>query len=297
MHTKIKSECLLLIIVMVGVRPSSAQVSTSEQVDSFIQLIATLKAHHGCSRQVTSQQMNIITQDSERIAAWIASRKAETVSATLPEIISNLSAGDEEDQICATHVLLDVALRSDSAMLLRGHLNAIGAVLNNSPDERLQRSTGTILTMLRPGPPPEVVPSLLEFLKRADRDPHIQAAAVGPLALAGPQNNTVIDGIGEFWARPLDAQSKESVLNGLANARAKEPRLVAIVISALQDPDRDVSLTAIRAIGRMGSEVIRQAIPELRKLASSGQTDESTDPKMLQIGQTARQVLATIENP
>ncbi len=297
MHIKITTaRGLLVAAVILGPQSFTAQAYLPTQSNSLDALVETLKAHQGCSRQVTPDQMKLIALDSKQLADWIGSKSADTISAALPRIVSTLSNGGEEDRICAAQVLLDVALRADSATLLGQHLNAIGAVLNSASDERLQRSTGIMLTMLHPKPPPEAVPPLLVFLGRTDRDLRMQAAAVGSLAGIAPTDSAVILAIQEFWSRPLDAESKQAVLNGLGNSHAKDQRLVGIVISSLHDPDPSIRLTAVQALRRMGPDAIRQAAPELRKISSSTPTtEEDTETHAVEIRRAAAQALEEIE--
>jgi hypothetical protein len=304
MDLRIARIAILLLVggVALALQPLVAQVlgQPAQKASPLDELVATLKAHGGCSREVTPQQMTVIAQDGKKIADWIASGTPDRISAALPKIVTDFSGREGDDQVCAGHVLLDVALRRDSAILLQNYLGRIGNVLNSSPDERLQRSAGLILTMLQPEPPKESVAPLLSFLRRFDRDPRMQAAAVAPLARAAPQDSSVIAAIQEFWSRPLDLQSKEAVLNGLGNSRAREQRLVSIVIGALEDPNLDVRLTAVQAVRRMGSHAVRQAEPELRKLASATEEpagDASAQSRELQIRRLAKQALETIGHP
>ena len=249
--------------------PSQNLVAQNDIQTPLPELVSRLKADKGCAPEVTAEQMKKVAEDMKAVATWVNATESTQLAAVLNANVAGLSATDTETEICSAHVLLDVALRQDSAALLRPRVQDIGAILNNSPNPRLQRSMGIILTVLRPQPPPEVIPPLLQFLNRQDRDVTLQAAAVAPLVRIAGLDSAVAAAVMQFWSRPLDRQSRQAVINGLGNPNVQEPRLVTLVVNAIGDQDPYVRFSAIQATQRIGNVALRQAEPALRTLAAS----------------------------
>jgi len=122
--------------------------------------------------------------------------------------------------------------------------------------------------MLQP-PPPEVLPIFLTFLKRTDNDAQAQGSGViFQLVQIAPENPEVIAAVREFLSRPLDNKSRIDALNALGNPSVKDAQVIAMVTSSLDDSDPGVRSTAIQALGRMGSQALRQAESALEQLAA-----------------------------
>jgi hypothetical protein len=275
---------------------SAARIVQSTPPQNSESLLSTFKTDQGCAKAVSPEQMKVVARDGKRIADWIANAPAPVISAILPRMVSMFSGAEEEDQRCAGHVLADVAFRSDSATLLRGHVSSIGAVLNTSQDARIERGAGFILTTLRPEPPREVAAPLLEFIKSPNRDTRLQASAIEPLARLASELPPIVDAIEAFWAKRLDASTKEITLNALGNSRTKNQQLMSIVITAFNDESPSVRSIAVQVIRRMGNDAIRLAVPELRKLIENPDLcGESAAGAAEQVCRSARELVNSVQ--
>jgi hypothetical protein len=179
-------------------------------------------------------------------------------------------------KLYAVSALFAVSQRPDSAKLLSPHIKAIAALFGQE-DPRPQSTPPIILLNLKPHPPPEVAPSVLAFVKRTDRDLKAQSSAVSELLKNQPQSPEVITAAEDFLSRPLDEETREGVLNGIANSGATDARLVQVLIAGLDSPDEGVRLTAAQAFWRMPKEAVVQARPALLKVAA--RSDESPEVK------------------
>jgi HEAT repeat protein len=73
----------------------------------------------------------------------------------------------------------------------------------------------------------------------------------------------------------------------MGNPGVKDPHLISLVISSLDDADQGVRLTAIQALTRIGRNALLQARPRLQELA--GDPAQPAD-----IRAAAREALRTI---
>ncbi len=205
-------------------------------------------------------------EDVLRVVDQIAGAHPEDISNALPAIFTALAHPDDNVKIDAAFALTAIGRRPDSAKLLRNYIGAISDLFNLS-DPRLQATPTLIFPGLRPAPPPEVLPLLVTFLKRTDRDPKTQAAAIFALVRIAPEKPEVAAAIQEFLSRPLDSSSRIDVLNALGNPRMRDVGIIRMVINSIDDPDQGVRFTAIQALTRMGQHALLQAEPALRQVA------------------------------
>ena len=152
----------------------------------------------------------------------------------LPFVVQALTYPSETVRSYGSAALFAIALRADStALLYNDETNSI-SVLLNSPDARLQNTGVVIIGMLKPKVPPEMIPTLVSFLSRKDRDPEAQAPAFS-LILEHPLDGPGVDAtMTDYLARPLDLVSREIVLNGIANSHTRDSRFTGVVIAALK---------------------------------------------------------------
>jgi HEAT repeat protein len=227
--------------------------------------------------------------DVLKVTDQIAGLRPEDISKALPAIFRALGHQDDNVKIDAAFTLTVITRRPDSAQLLGKYIDDI-ADLFNSQDPRLQGTPTLVFLNLKPTPPPEVLPPLLTFLKRADRDPQAQSSAVFALVHIAPENPDVIAAIQEVLSRPLDNGTRVGVLNALGNRSIKDVHLVATVIASMGDPDPGIRSTAIQALTRMGQQALVQAEPTLRRLAD--------DPKQpADVTAAAKEALQRIHPP
>ncbi len=207
-------------------------------------------------------------QEYDPVDRSIASAPAGDISNALPAIAAALATGNNAIQHYAAGALIAISTRRDSAPLLKNYVRPI-SVLLQSPDERLQAGALAILSMLKPVPPPEIVPPLLDYLSRADVDPHNQAGVVNTLLRFRPDDPTIVEAVAQFASRPLDRSTRVHLMDAIHISRANDPRIVQIVIRALDDSYSGVILAAIQALDRMGPTALAKAEPRLQQLAKS----------------------------
>lgn len=205
-------------------------------------------------------------EDLLKVTDQVAGARPEDISGALPAIFTALAHQDDDVKIYAASALFAISRRFDSADLLRGHINAIGRLLDVS-DPRLQATPPLIFASLKPTPPPEVLPLLVAFLRRTDRDPQAQGGAVFTLVRLAPEKQEVVTAIQKFLSRPLDTGTRIGTLNALGTPRVKDARLINSVIASLDDSDQGVRVTAIRVLARIGHQALLSARPALQRLA------------------------------
>ena len=126
------------------------------------------------------------------------------------------------------------------------------------------------LGYLKPAPPAEVLPALLAFVGRTDRDTGVQARAVWFLLKLAPDNPEVLTGAEQFASRPLDEQARVTLLDGIAVVPRNGDRLVAIVLGAMHDARPAIRERAIYDVSRLGNSALSKASPDLQRMALDG---------------------------
>src|SRR6266851_7614787 len=173
------------------------------------------------------------------------------ISNAMPDILAALAHQDDNVKSDALLALFAVAQRADSAALLRNHVNVIGHDLLTATTTKPETRAGeiVILGMLKPSPPPEVVPIFLTFLKRTDPDAQAQGSGViFELIRIAPENPEVIAAVRDFLSRPLDSKSKRETLVAVGNSQMKDGQIIAMIVASLDDPDESVRITAIQVL-------------------------------------------------
>jgi HEAT repeat protein len=233
-------------------------------------------------------------ENLRRVTLQIEGLRPEEIDQALPAIFAAWAHQDDMVKGYAASALYSIALRPDSAALLRSHVDAIGRYLTASIVTRPEtRATSiVILGSLNPTPPPEVVPIFLNFLKRADAEAQAQGAGViFYLAYIAPENPEVLAAIQEFLSRPtLDANGRIGVFNALGTSRVKDAHIISMMITSLDDSDQGVRFAATQALAGLGQSALQQAEPALQRLAN--------DPKQpANVRDAAKQALLRLHPP
>lgn len=225
-----------------------------------------------------------------RLTVNIGNIRSQEIVQGLPSVFAALEYQDERVKAYACAALFAIAQRPDGAKLLRSHIDEIGRDLLDSPYESIRAGEVTVLTSLKPVPPPEVVPILLTLLKRHDASTQAQGSGIiFELLHIAPENQEVIAAIQEFTSRPLNTKSRIDVLNALGNPSVKDAQLIESVATCLDDPDAGVRLTAIQALTRIGIRALRLAEADLIRL--------TVDPKQpTDVQSSAKQALQQLRS-
>jgi hypothetical protein len=206
----------------------------------------------------------------------LAASTAE-ISNSLPAIFVALGHKDENVKLKAAFALSLISQRQDAASMLGKHVPEI-ADLYNSKDPRLQATPNAVFSSLYPTSP-EVLPLMLTFISRSDRALAAQSGAVCALMTIAPADPRVLTALEQFMSRPLEAESRINTLHGIRVSHISDTyRVRKVVIEALDAPEKDVKLTAIEVLQRMGPDALLQSEPQLRKLTqNSAETVEVKD--------------------
>ena len=228
-----------------------------------------------------------------KVVDQIPGTAPKEISNAMPDIMAALVYQDDNVKSDALLALFAVAQRADSAALLKNHVDVIGRDLLNATTTKPETRAGeiVILGMLKPSPPPEVVPIFLTFLKRTDADAQAQGSGViFELVRIAPENPEVISALRDFLSRPLDSKSKRETLVAVGNSRMKDGQIIAMIITSLDDPDESVRITAIQVLPGVGQPALQQAEPALQRLAN--------DPKQsANVRDAAKQALLKLQPP
>jgi HEAT repeat protein len=232
-------------------------------------------------------------ENLQRATGQIEGLRPGEITKALPAIFAAWAHQDDMVKGYAASALYSIALRPDSAALLRSHVDTIGRYLTTPTVTRPEtRATSiVILGSLNPTPPPEVVPIFLNFLKRTDAEAQAQGAGViFYLAHIAPENPEVLAAIQEFLSRPtLNSKDKIDTFLALGTHRVKDARIISTMITSLDDSDEGVRFTAAQALGMIGESAL-QAEPALQKLAN--------DPKQpANVRDAAKQALLRLHPP
>lgn len=207
-------------------------------------------------------------ENLRKVTGQIEKLRPEEIINALPAIFAAQANQDNTVSGYADSALFSIALRPDSAELLRDYVDAIGHELTSPAPER-RAAAMVILGTLKPVPPPGVVPIFLAFLKRTDADAQAQgSSAIFELVHIAPENPEVIAALRDFLSRPLDSKSKREALVAVGKPTVKDAKILAMMIASLDDADMGVRITAAQALSGMGQQALQQAEPTLQRLAN-----------------------------
>lgn len=226
-----------------------------------------------------------------RVTDQIAARPADEISKALPAVLGALAHPDLNVKIDAAFALSVIGRRPDSAELLRHSLHAIGGLCDLA-DARLQATPPLIFSELQPSPPSDVIPILLAFLKRTDRNLRAQASAATLLLHLAHDDKSVVAAVRGYFARPMDGATRVAALNALGNAHIEitNSAIIMIAVDSLDNPDAGVRFTAAQVLTRMGQTALVKARPALEKVAT-----RSNEPANVKAA--AEQALRSIRSP
>ena len=221
-----------------------------------------------------------------KVADLVPTASQEEVSRTLPEIQIAISQQDETIKKFGAYILTIISFRSDSSHLLGDHVQEIAPLLNEK-DAHLQQEAVLVLGGMKPISPRTVVPPLLDFVHRTDRDPIAQVNALSDLLRLAPAD--VAPGLKRFASRILDSPTKEALANAIANSKTDDSEAADVLITLLDDSDEQVRFQAAQAFQRMPKKSVARARAALNERRAS--PEESQEVK-----EAARQALTTLEN-
>ncbi len=215
-------------------------------------------------------------EDVLKVIDQIQTARADDIVRGLPAVFTALAHPDVSVKVDAAFALWAISRRGDGTGLLAKRIPDIAGVLNES-DGRLQGFALAVFENFRPPPVREILPALLAFLNRTDRDSRQQAAAVWYLARNVPDNAEEVVAILDFLSRPLDREARIDALNALGTPQVKNPNIIDRVIASLDDPDPAIRFTAADVLPRMGPHTLLLAKPTLERLAAD--PDQPADVK------------------
>lgn len=192
----------------------------------------------------------------------IPSAAAEDIAAALPDVIVAMKHPDERVKLYAASALFAVSLRTDSSELLRSYAPEILAMLDME-DARLQGTPMMVFANMKPAPPREIVPPLVSFLRKQNRDERAQASAVSIIVRAAPEDSAVSEVTAQFLSRPLNRDAMLIALNGL-NGLTNNAVVVDAILPFLKDSPLTIQLAVIRALTGMGRSAVLHAQARLQ---------------------------------
>jgi hypothetical protein len=216
------------------------------------------------------------SEEVMKVEHQIATMRSEDIVHALPSILAAFQYKDDAVKGYAALAIYGIGERADGATLLRPHAKAIGSGLAVS-DTHLQGATLQLLATLKPEPRSETVPLLLAFVKRTDRDPIAQTYAISLLLQIAPENPDLIPALQDFAAKPMDQETKDALINGIANSNTENVIATDVLISGLEDPREGVRFQAAQAFQRMPKDMVMRAKPALQKAIE--RPDESQEVK------------------
>ena len=142
----------------------------------------------------------------------------------------------------------------------------------SSNDPTTRAVSVRIIALMDGGPPPSLVPRMLQ-IARTDLDPLVREAAIAGL----PNTMTPSTATVQFWMESLrstgDPLTRRMVLSSFEMYPAKNPEVIRLVIETLRDPGpffRQQAVTAVVNIGKPAAS----AIPLLEEIRDSQSSDE-----------------------
>jgi len=214
--------------------------------------------------------------DLSSIEDHVAGMPAEDIREAMPAIVAALEYPNESVQSYAASAVFVISRRSDSSDLLKPYIGAIMGLFRTG-SARLCSLAGMTIVGMKPSPPPEVVPALLSLIGRRDLDNAAQVSALAAVVRVAPDNPEAVSAVVRFMSRPLDSNTRLTVLNAIRSSHLTDVRVRDAVIANLQQSEPGVKIAAINALSRMGPVAVGQAEPDLQKLLQH--ESESPDVK------------------
>ena len=267
--------CAIAAVLLAGVCHSTSQAVADEQQLTIREFFESI-----IRTPPTSPQAKFL----EGVERRMSGAPTEDISQGLPSIMAATRSDNDTTQRAAGVALIAIAIRQDSAALLRPYISDITELLDSEKDY-MRRGSMAVLAMLRPSLPPEAVPPLLEYVNQTNREQRSQVAALSILLRAKPTDEAVVQATEKFLSRSLDSSTRFDALNAIHTSLVKDIRIERIVLRDLADPNPGVQRAAIGALDSMGPKALAKAQPALTILAKSEDKD---------LAAAAREALARI---
>lgn len=245
------ARCFYAVLLSAGV-----QSSPTPSLEAFFQ---SLTQHYDPANLPAFESLLAVQRQ-------VAKMDPGDVSKALPFVASAFAHHDDTVKKYAAAALFSIGMRSDGSALLKPYSRTIAGGLD-SPEIHLQGATVQLLAILKPEPKSEEISLLVGFVNRVDRNPTAQADAISLLLQIAPEDPTLTPAIQNFMARPMNEQSKEAVVNGIANSHTESVIATEVLIGALENSSEGVRLQAAQAFQRMPKDAVLRAKAALRRVA------------------------------
>jgi hypothetical protein len=193
----------------------------------------------------------------------------------LPVALALLRSDNPAHQSIGSLALVALALRQDSAELLGPSLPELVNLLD--AHDRTHGGTALgFLALLNPKPPATLVGYLLPRLLDTRASNERLLALSATLMRAAPDDPAVIGALLNMLQEHSGPDVKGEIVRLMGASHTTNERAIAFVGAALADPDSQVRLMAVQAVGWQGPEVIRRYEGQLRKVAADPAEQSST---------------------
>jgi len=191
----------------------------------------------------------------------------------LPLVLSLLRSPNPNHQSIGSMALIAIALRPDSAELLGKSIPELISLLDAHDRTHSGTALG-ILALLNPRPPASLVPPLLTLLADSTASTDRLLALSRTLMRAAPNDPAVVGAILSLlqW-RP---RMRADIVQIMGAANSVDEGAIAFLGASLADPDTNVRLMAVQAIGRQPFDVIQRFWGQLGKIAADPNEESST---------------------
>lgn len=202
----------------------------------------------------------------------LRSAPVEEARQVFPLALSLLRSENPNHQSIGSMALIALALRPDSAELMGPSISELVSLLNSHDQTHSGTAIG-ILGLLNPKPPTSIQPYLLPLLSDNKASPERLLAVSRTLLRASPDDPAVIAAIFNLLhTRP----GMKADIAGLMGEPHADEKVLAFLGACLSDPDPNVRLAAVQAVGQQRPDTIRRFEPQLRELASDAKEQAST---------------------
>lgn len=202
----------------------------------------------------------------------LRSAPVEEARQVFPLALSLLRSENPAQQSAGTMAVAALALRPDSAELMGSSIPELVSLLNSH--DRTHSGTGIgVLALLHPRPPTSIEPYLLPLLSDSKASAERLLAIMRTLVLAAPDDPAIIAGMfNVLQARP----AMKADIVGLMGEPHTGEKVLTFLGACLSDPDSNVRLVAVQAVGHQRPETIRRFESQLREIAANPNEESST---------------------
>jgi hypothetical protein len=207
------------------------------------------------------------------------------IQSTLPVLSLALKSKTPNLPVEAAFAFFEIARRPDGGTVLRDSVPELASLMA-SPDGRLSGFAVTTLRNLTRSIPDTTVPLMMNEL-RSSSGPNLVKAEIVRVILESSKRNDeqVLRSVEAYLAFDADPKVKASNLHAIAANRVKTPAIARYVLSALDDKNKHVQISAIQTVYVLSADVQDQARPIISKLAS----DPNLDQEVRSLAQRALQ--------